>query len=166
MSIPLVFPVLLKSNIILSCLRNPVRQFANATSPVGYYPWFKQAVDNFDSGVKISNEENQYKIAINVQNFLPNEITVKTVNDNTVVVEAKHESKPDETGYIFRHFTRKYIIPPGHDVKNIVSSLTQDGILTVTAPKPFTDLKGSEKGIPIQIPPSPTEKSSLKKPSK
>lgn len=69
-----------------------------------------------------------------MQQFSPDEISVKTV-DNHVVVEAKHEEKQDEHGYISRHFVRRYVLPPSHDLVNITSTLSSDGVLTITAPK-------------------------------
>lgn len=74
------------------------------------------------------------QVILDVQQFSPDEITVKTV-DNHVVVEAKHEEKQDEHGYISRHFVRKYVLPPSHDLVNITSTLSSDGVLTITAPK-------------------------------
>lgn len=73
-----------------------------------------------------------------MQQFAPHEITVKTV-DNTIIVEGKHEEKQDEHGYISRHFTRKYLMPSEVEVSNITSSLSSDGVLTITAPKKVFD---------------------------
>jgi hypothetical protein len=74
------------------------------------------------------------QVILDVQQFAPSEITVKTL-DNTVIVEGKHEEKQDEHGYVSRHFVRRYILPSDIEVNNIVSSLSSDGVLTVTAPK-------------------------------
>lgn len=69
-----------------------------------------------------------------MQQFAPNEITVKAV-DNTVVVEGKHEEKQDEHGFISRHFVRRYVLPKDVELNNITSSLSSDGVLTISAPK-------------------------------
>lgn len=74
------------------------------------------------------------QVILDVQQFSPDEITVKTV-DNYVIVEAKHEERQDEHGYISRHFIRRYVLPPSHDLVNVTSTLSSDGVLTVTAPK-------------------------------
>jgi crystallin alpha B len=74
------------------------------------------------------------QVILDVQQFAPNELTVKTL-DNTVIVEGKHEEKQDEHGYVSRHFLRRYILPSDIEVNSIVSSLSSDGVLTVTAPK-------------------------------
>nr|CAD7404388.1 unnamed protein product [Timema cristinae] len=74
------------------------------------------------------------QVILDVQQFSPSEITVKTVG-NEVIVEAKHEEKQDEHGYVSRHFLRRYLLPTDIEVKDVVSSLSSDGVLTVTAPK-------------------------------
>lgn len=71
---------------------------------------------------------------LDVQQFSPEEITVKTVGKN-IIIEAKHEERQDEHGFVSRHFLRRYVLPPSHDVINITSSLSSDGVLTITAPK-------------------------------
>lgn len=80
------------------------------------------------------------QVILDVQQFSPDEIVVKTV-DNNVIVEAKHEEKKDEHGYISRHFIRRYILPSCHDPLEVTSSLSSDGVLTITAPKKVTDVK-------------------------
>lgn len=75
-----------------------------------------------------------FKVILDVQQFTPEEITVKASN-NSVIVEGKHEEKPDEHGFISRQFTRRYILPTGYDIADVISSLSSDGVLTITAPK-------------------------------
>ncbi|XP_071641610.1 protein lethal(2)essential for life isoform X1 [Temnothorax longispinosus] len=88
------------------------------------------------------------QVILDVQQFSPNEISVKTV-DNHVVVEAKHEEKQDEHGYISRHFVRRYVLPPSHDLVNITSTLSSDGVLTITAPKKNMTPAGTERVVNI-----------------
>lgn len=82
------------------------------------------------------------QVILDVQQFLPEEITVKTVGNNNIIVEAKHEERQDEHGFVSRHFVRRYVLPPSHDVINITSSLSSDGVLTITAPKKVKETKG------------------------
>lgn len=74
------------------------------------------------------------KVSLDVQQFTPSEITVKTV-ENAVIVEGKHEEKADEHGFVSRHFVRRYVLPKDIEVENVISSLSSDGVLTITAPK-------------------------------
>nr|QOX58978.1 small heat shock protein 20.6 [Trogoderma granarium] len=128
----------------------------------GYYrPWSSLAAQG-DTGSTVSFDKDKFQVNLDVQQFAPNEITVKTTGDNTIEVEGKHEEKRDEHGYISRHFVRKYVLPKGHDINQVVSNLSSDGVLTITAPK--VDKEAIEcRNIPIQQtgqPSKPIEKKS------
>lgn len=90
-----------------------------------------------------------FQVCLDVQQFKPNEVSVK-VQDNVVVVEGKHEERQDEHGYISRQFSRKYVLPKEVDANQLVSSLSSDGILTVKAPKIKPSEGGNERSIQIQ----------------
>ncbi|XP_067645453.1 heat shock protein 67B1-like [Eurosta solidaginis] len=79
--------------------------------------------------------KNGFQVSMNVKQFAPNELTVKTI-DNCIVVEGQHEDKEDGHGVISRHFIRKYVLPKGYDPNEVLSTLSSDGILTVKAPPP------------------------------
>lgn len=115
---------------------------------VGYYrPWRSQAARH--SGVShIQDDKNDFKVNLDVQQFKPEELTVKTVNDY-VVVEGKHEERQDEHGFISRQFQRRYKLPAEVEPDAVVSQLSSDGVLTITAPKKALPQSGNEKVIPI-----------------
>ena len=73
-------------------------------------------------------------MSINVSQFELEELSV-VVKGNDIIVEGHHREKGDEGGTVERHFTRKFYIPSEVDVEDLQSSLSQDGILTVTAPR-------------------------------
>lgn len=102
-----------------------------------------------DTGTTVNFDKDKFSVNVDVQQFAPNEITVRTTGDNTIEVEGKHEERPDEHGYISRHFVRKYVLPKGHDVNQAVSSLSSDGVLTITAPR-IDQNAGESRTIPIQ----------------
>ncbi|XP_055623890.1 protein lethal(2)essential for life-like [Toxorhynchites rutilus septentrionalis] len=112
-------------------------QSANRNRPrYGYNrPWHNASVAlRNDAGSKVNVASDKFQINLDVQQFSPEEIHV-TADEKCVTVEGKHEEKQDEHGYISRHFVRRYMLPSGHDHNDIVSSLSSDGILTITAPK-------------------------------
>lgn len=116
---------------------------------VGYYrPWRSQTGQK-DTGSEISIDKDKFQVNLDVQHFNPEEITVKTTGDNVITVEAKHEEKQDEHGYISRQFVRKYVLPKGHDISQAQSKLSSDGVLTITAPKINAEPL-EHKTIPIQ----------------
>ncbi|XP_039761066.1 protein lethal(2)essential for life-like [Pararge aegeria] len=82
----------------------------------------------------IKKEKDKYRISLQAKDFSPQQITVKTV-DGFIIVEGKHEEKRDEDGYISRHFVRRYALPEGCPPESVESSLSSDGILTITAPR-------------------------------
>lgn len=87
------------------------------------------------SGVSlIQNNQNNFKVNLDVQQFKPEEISVKVV-DGYIVVDGKHEERSDEHGFISRQFTRRYKVPDDVDTAAIASTLSSDGVLSVGAPK-------------------------------
>lgn len=102
-----------------------------------------------DEAAVIQDKE-KFQVKLNVRNFAPEEIKVKTVG-NYIQIEAKHEEKEDDNGgYISRQFLRRFLLPKGHDLKDVVSKLSSDGVLTVTAPRkvPLPE-EEAERVIPI-----------------
>lgn len=96
----------------------------------------------------LSTPEDGFQVSLNVQNFKPEEVSVK-VADNNVIIEAKHEERNEDDSYVSRHFSRRYTLPDDCDTKDIVSTLSADGILTVRAPPKEIDTKNA-RNIHIQ----------------
>lgn len=109
------------------------------------------------AGSEVSFDKDKFRVNVDVQQFAPNEITVKTSGDNTILVEGKHEERPDEHGYISRQFVRRYVLPKGHDISQVQSSLSSDGVLTITAPR-VDAIESGQKNIPIQQTGAPAPK--------
>ncbi|XP_049313539.1 heat shock protein 23-like [Bactrocera dorsalis] len=90
-----------------------------------------------------------FQASMDVQQFKPSELSVKVVDDH-IVVEGKHEEREDDHGYIARHFVRRYALPKGFQADKVVSTLSSDGVLTVSVPKPAIEDKSNERVIQIQ----------------
>ncbi|GFQ74506.1 protein lethal(2)essential for life [Trichonephila clavata] len=100
---------------------------------------------------EVENDPDKFKVMLNVNHFKPNEIDVKTV-DNSIVIHGKHEEKTDEHGFISREFTRRYMLPEGTDPETVKSSLSQNGVLTIEAPKKAIEPPPSnERVVPIAM---------------
>ncbi|XP_062844972.1 heat shock protein beta-1 [Trichomycterus rosablanca] len=97
---------------------------------------------------EIKQTQDGWKVSLDVNQFSPEELTVKT-KDNVVEIIGKHEERKDEHGFVSRSFTRKYTLPPGADAEKITSSLSPEGILTVEAPLPKAAIQSSEINIPV-----------------
>lgn len=123
-----------------------------------YYPYDRSQVVR--RGARLGKEtgssliptigKDGFQVCMDVSQFKPNELTVKTV-DKTVVVEGKHEEREDDHGMIERHFIRKYTLPKDYNPKDVVSTISSDGVLTVKAPPPpSTAIKPNERIVQIQ----------------
>ncbi|XP_030752686.1 protein lethal(2)essential for life isoform X1 [Sitophilus oryzae] len=132
-------------------LLNSLRTFPRSSVARQYLrPWNTSSVlQRQESGSTIQQDKDKFQVILDVQQFAPEEITVKT-SGNSIVVEGKHEEKQDEHGYISRHFVRRYVLPAENDIEDVVSSLSSDGILTVTAPKKSEKPKNTDRVVPIQ----------------
>jgi crystallin, alpha B len=108
----------------------------------------ERQAQEFERKFMMNLNEDAFQVSIDVQQFSPNEISVKT-NDHSVLIEGKHEERQDQNGFISRQFTRRYTLPPGCNANTISSELSSDGVLTIKAPKAFEN--SNEKIVPIQF---------------
>lgn len=92
------FGTALRRNDLLSSFAN-THIGSQPRSPY-FRPWGAQ-LSRQDSGSTVNVEKDKFEIILDVQQFTPNEITVKT-NDKFIVVEGKHEEKQDEHGFVSR----------------------------------------------------------------
>jgi len=70
-------------------------------------------------------------------NFKQDEIKVKVI-ENSLDVDAEHEEKQDEHGHVYRHIHRRYHLPRSADLDKFSSTFSDNGTLTICAPKkPF-----------------------------
>lgn len=150
----------------LPLLMNLVNDFGSSLSPLFYEPSYYYS--RYPSA--LLNDEHQhlrcrrdrstgkipstigkdgFQVSMDVQQFKPSELVVKVI-ENSVVVEGKHEEREDDHGYISRHFVRRYSLPKGYDPNKVVSTLSSDGVLTVSIPKPQIEDKSNERVIQIQ----------------
>ncbi|XP_049942512.1 protein lethal(2)essential for life-like [Schistocerca serialis cubense] len=83
---------------------------------------------------KIERSKDGFKVTLDVKHFKEGDVKVKVVG-NDVVVEAEHDERQDEHGYISRSLKRKYALPDNVDSDKVRTELSSDGILTITAPK-------------------------------
>lgn len=121
------------------------RSFLRSLSNSGNY-----SRPQFDEIEKMSHiGKDGFQVCLDVQHFQPNEISVKTEN-NSIIVNAKHEEKKDDHGYISREFTRRYGLPMGFKVEDVTSSLSSDGVLSVKCPNPPAIEGTNQRQVEIQ----------------
>lgn len=116
-------------------------------NPLHYYRPCAELMRNAGTST-VKSDKNKFQVILDVKQFKPEEINVKVV-DKCVVVEAKHEEQADEHGWISRQFIRRYMIPEQCDIAEVKSSLSSDGVLTISAPKKNLAVEG-ERAIKIE----------------
>lgn len=99
---------------------------------------------------RVEYDDNNYKILVNVDKYNPEELVIKTV-ENTVVVEAKHQEKTsDGRSFSTQSFSQSFTLPQGVDPEAVKSSLSQNGVLTISAPLNKTSRVQQERLVPIK----------------
>lgn len=117
-------------------------------------------------------EKDRYVIYLDVKHFSPDELSV-SVSDEFITIHARHQDRQvrastmtrtftakytcgiflmfwlfpqDDHGFVSREFLRKYKLPAGVTSADVTSSLSIDGVLTITVPRSSTS---TERTIPI-----------------
>merc|ERR1712222_66055 len=99
---------------------------------------------------RVEYDDNNYKILVNVDKYNPEELVIKTI-ENTVVVEAKHQEKTsDGRSFSTQSFSQSFTLPQGVDPEAVKSSLSQSGVLTISAPLNKTSRAQQERLVPIK----------------
>ncbi|KAL0995012.1 hypothetical protein UPYG_G00130610 [Umbra pygmaea] len=87
---------------------------------------------------EIKEESGQWSVLLDVCQFTPDEITVRTV-DNLLEVIGNHAQRQDAHGFVSRSFSRTYVLPVGVDPLLLHADLSHDGILSVSGPRTAPD---------------------------
>lgn len=113
-------------------------------------PWAELLREADKGGLStVEADKDKFQVTLDVQQFKPEEIELKVV-DKYVVVNAKHEERRDEHGFISRQFTRKYLIPEQCNLDQVSSKLSSDGVLTITAPRKEQPKAKGERVIKVE----------------
>merc|ERR1712012_1108386 len=113
-----------------------------------------------DSGlINIKNDESRMEISLNTSGYKPSELSVN-VRDGELIIEGRHggEGESGET-MVSRQFRRQYALSDDVKTQEVVSNLSQDGLLIVTLPKEkkILEIKEDNKKIPVEHKQSRTE---------
>lgn len=83
--------------------------------------------------VSCTEEDDKYRMVMDVKDFSPEHINVKAIDD-TIVVEG-HIEKKEGNAVSTQKFVRRFLLPPGVNMNGVSSALSRDGVLTIYAPK-------------------------------
>jgi len=85
--------------------------------------------------IRVKKDDNKMEVSLDTSQYRPDELSV-SVAGGAVTVEGKHEEKAEDgSKMVSRQFVRKYTLPAGARAEDVVSNLSSDGVLVITANK-------------------------------
>ncbi|MGH0142974.1 UNVERIFIED_CONTAM: hypothetical protein FKN15_017288 [Acipenser sinensis] len=90
------------------------------------------------------DEKDKFELALDVQDFSLEDLTVKLVGRKLVITGVKQERKAS------KEFTREVDLPRHTNLPELTCSLTSDGLLKIEAP-PLQQPKAAERTVPIRF---------------
>jgi len=85
--------------------------------------------------IRVKENEAKMEVSLDTSQYRPDELKV-SIDNGVVTVEGKHEEKAEDgSKMVSRMFSRKYTLPADTKVEEVVSNLSSDGVLVITAPK-------------------------------
>jgi len=97
--------------------------------------------------INLVDDETKLEVSLNTAGYQPGELSVN-VGEGELVIEGRHQER-SQAGEVMvsRQFRRQYGLPPHTKLEQVVSNLSQDGVLVVTVPKEkrITELKEDNK---------------------
>merc|ERR1712080_35096 len=85
--------------------------------------------------IRVKEDDTKMEVSLDTAQYRPDELKV-SVEGGVVSVEGKHEEKAEDgTKMVSKSFSRKYTLPQGSRGQDVVSNLSSDGVLVITAPK-------------------------------
>merc|ERR1712142_918197 len=97
--------------------------------------------------IRVKNDDKKMEVSLDTSQYRPDELNV-SIADGAVTIQGKHEEKAEDgTKMVSRQFVRKYTLPAGAKPEDVVSNLSSDGVLVVTANKsnPAIEVKINQK---------------------
>merc|ERR1711963_1068104 len=91
--------------------------------------------------LQVSASNDKFMIQLELPGFEPEDFSLKT-KDNSIVLEAVHEGKGEES--TSRKFVKDFKMPEGVQRDKLASSYSADGILTISAPRVITAPEGAK----------------------
>jgi len=82
---------------------------------------------------KVSYDDDKFQISLDAKDYKPEDLDVK-VEGNTIIITAKQELE-EAGGTRTRVFEQKFSLPSGVAAELVRSSLSRQGVLTITAPR-------------------------------
>jgi len=100
--------------------------------------------------IRMVDDDTKLEISLDTTGYKPDELKV-SAGQGLICVEGKHEEK-SEAGQVMvsRQFSKKYSMPASAKAEEVISNLSQDGVLVVSVPKREA-IKQENRSVPIEI---------------
>ena len=97
---------------------------------------FKEFKSMFnEEQTKVDEDDVKMELRINASDYKPEELKV-SVQSGRLLVEGKHEEKKEDgSAYVQKSFSRSFTLPKEAEADKIVSNLSSEGVLVISAPK-------------------------------
>lgn len=83
----------------------------------------------------LEDDESEFRLTLNAQNFKPEEIKCKTDGRYLTVEGVQEREEADGKGYVKRQFERRVLLPESAEVDKVNCVMAADGRLNITIPK-------------------------------
>ncbi|XP_064079484.1 serine-rich adhesin for platelets-like [Macrobrachium nipponense] len=87
-----------------------------------------------NQAISVTEDHQSHKVVMDVHDFNKDDLKIKVVDENELVVEGKVEKKEGES-VSTKTFHRKFVFPGLVNFEEVSSSMSSDGVLIITIPK-------------------------------
>ncbi|XP_045113788.1 uncharacterized protein LOC123506027 [Portunus trituberculatus] len=119
---------------------NTVGESPRADVMTSYRSLREQNLTEENQAVSVTEDCHQHKVVIDVKDFTAGDLKVKVIDEDQVVVEGSVEQQNGES-LSKKTFSRSFNFPGLVKAADITSTMSSDGILTITVPKKETAAK-------------------------
>merc|ERR1719429_582401 len=99
----------------------------------------------------LQEEKDKMEVTLDTSGYKPDELKVE-IKGGELCVEGKHEER-SQSGEVMvsRQFSRRFVMPQNVKKEDIVSNLSQDGVMVITMPKEQRIEEVERGNTPIQV---------------
>ncbi|GFR65625.1 alpha-crystallin B chain [Elysia marginata] len=100
-------------------------------------------------GSQVENADKEFRIRLDLSHYKPEEVKI-SMDSHKISINAKHEERQDNHGFVSREITRTYKLPNDVDVNSATSTMNANGTLSIKMLKKALEAP-KEVNIPVHI---------------
>ncbi|GFN81444.1 heat shock protein beta-1 [Plakobranchus ocellatus] len=98
---------------------------------------------------QVQNTDKEFRIRLDLSHYKPEEVKITSDNDK-ITIQAKHEERQDNHGFVTREMTRSYKLPKGVDPNSATSTMNANGTLSIKMNKTALEAP-KDVDIPVEV---------------